>query len=185
MNVFVGHEANLSKSSSVFASRSDYPSNNVQAISSGDPSTAKNGGSYGQGASESYFGRINYNWLDKYLFTLNLRHDGSDKFPADDRWAFSYSGAFAWKLNNEKFLENVKAINELKLRIGYGLTNNQGIPSNTYVTQLTSVANGLSGTAQFQSNFANPNVKWEQTKNANLGLDGALFNWRLSFSIDV
>lgn len=185
LNVFVGHEANLSKSSNVFASRSDFPSNNVQAISSGDPSTAKNGGSYGQGASESYFGRINYNWLDKYLFTVNLRDDGSDKFPADDRWAFSYSGAFAWKLNNEKFLANVKAINELKLRIGYGLTNNQNIPSNTYVTQLTTVANGLSGTAQFQSNLANPNVTWEQTKNANIGLDGTFFNWRLNFSIDV
>lgn len=184
-NVFFGHEANLSKSSSVSASRSDFPSNNVQSISSGDPSTAKNSGEYRQGASESYFGRINYNWLDKYLFTVNLRNDGSDKFPAEDRWAFSYSGAFAWKLNNENFLANVQAINELKLRIGYGLTNNQGIPGNTYVTQLTTVANGLSGTAQFQSNLANPNVKWEQTKNTNIGLDGALFNWRLNFSVDV
>ncbi len=76
-------------------------------------------------------------------------------------------------------------INELKLRLGYGLTNNQGIPSNTYVTQLSTVATGLSGTAQFQSNLANPNVTWEKTKNANLGLDGAFFNWRLNFSIDV
>jgi TonB-linked SusC/RagA family outer membrane protein len=184
-NVFVGHEANLSKSAGVSASRSDFPSNNVQSISSGDPSTAKNGGNYGHGASESYFGRINYNWLDKYLFTINLRNDGSDKFPADDRWAFSYSGAFAWKLTNEKFLAKVKSVNELKLRLGYGLTNNQNIPSNTYVTQLTTVANGLSGTAQFQSNLANPNVKWEQTKNANIGLDATFFNWRLNFSIDV
>jgi TonB-dependent starch-binding outer membrane protein SusC len=185
LNVFAGHEANLSKSSNVYASRSDFPSNNVQSISSGDPSTAKNGGSYGQGASESYFGRINYNWLDKYLFTVNLRNDGSDKFPANDRWAFSYSGAVAWKLNNEKFLAKIKAINELKLRVGYGLTNNQNIPSNTYVTQLTTVATGLSGTAQFQSNLANPNVTWEQTKNTNLGLDGTFFNWRFNFSVDV
>jgi TonB-dependent starch-binding outer membrane protein SusC len=185
LNVFVGHEANLSRSAGSSASRSDFPSNNVQSISSGDPSTAKNGGNYGQGSSESYFGRINYNWLDKYLFTVNLRNDGSDKFPADDRWAFSYSGAFAWKLNTEKFLAQVSAINELKLRLGYGLTNNQNIPSNTYVTQLTTVANGSSGTAQFQSNLANPDVKWEQTKNANFGLDGAFFNWRLNFSIDI
>jgi TonB-linked SusC/RagA family outer membrane protein len=185
LNVFVGHEANLSRSASVSASRTDFPSNKVQSISSGDPSTAKNGGNYGHGASESYFGRINYNWFDKYLFTLNLRKDGSEKFPAYDRWAFSYSGAFAWKMNNEKFLEQVKAINELKLRIGYGLTNNQNIPANTYITQLTTVANGLSGTAQFQANLANPDVKWEQTKNANIGIDGAFFNWRLNFSIDV
>ena len=97
----------------------------------------------------------------------------------------STSGAFAWKINNEKFLQNVKAINELKLRLGYGLTNNQNIPANTYVTQLTTVANGLSGTAQYQSNLPNPNVKWEQTKNGNIGLDGAFFNWRLNFSVDV
>jgi TonB-dependent starch-binding outer membrane protein SusC len=185
LNVLLGHESNESRSADVFASRSDFPSGNVQSISSGDPSTARNNGGYGNGASESYFGRINFTWVDKYLFTFNLRNDGSDKFPKDKRWAASTSGAFAWKLNNEKFLEKVKAINELKLRLGYGLTNNQGIPANTYVTQLTTVATGLSGTAQHQSNLPNPNVTWEQTKNANIGLDGTLFNWRLNFSVDV
>ncbi len=184
LNVLLGHENNLSTSKSVFASRSDFPSNSVQSISSGDPSTAKNDGSYGDGAGESYFGRINFNWLDKYLFTANVRDDGSDKFPANDRWVVTSSGAFAWKLNNEKFFEKIKAINELKLRLGYGITNNQGIPSNTYVTQLSTVANGLSGIAQFQSNLGNPYVTWEKTKNANLGLDGAFFNWRLNFSVD-
>jgi TonB-dependent starch-binding outer membrane protein SusC len=185
LNVLLGHESNMSKSASVFASRSDFPSTNVQSISSGDPSTARNNGNYGNGASESYFSRINFSWLDKYLFTANVRRDGSDKFPATGRWATTSSGAFAWKINNEKFLENVKPINELKLRLGYGLTNNQGIPGNTYVTQLTTVANGLSGTAQFQYNLANPNVTWEKTRNANVGLDGTFFNWRLNFSVDV
>lgn len=185
LNVLLGHESNMSKSASVFASRSDFPSTNVQSISSGDPSTARNNGNYGNGASESYFSRINFSWLDKYLFTANVRRDGSDKFPANGRWATTSSGAFAWKINNENFLKNVKPINELKLRLGYGLTNNQGIPGNTYVTQLTTVANGLSGTAQFQSNLANPNVTWEKTRNANVGLDGTFFNWRLNFSVDV
>lgn len=185
LNILLGHESNLSKSASVFASRSEFPSNNVQSISSGDPSTAKNNGGYGDGASESYFSRINFSWLDKYLFTANVRRDGSDKFPESGRWATTSSGAFAWKINNEKFLTNVKTINELKLRFGYGLTNNQGIPGNTYVTQLSTAANGLSGTAQFQSNLANPYVTWEKTKNANIGLEGTLFNWRLNFSVDV
>ncbi|THU40132.1 TonB-dependent receptor [Niastella caeni] len=185
LNVLLGHESNLSKSASVFASRSDFPSNNVQSISSGDPSTAKNNGGYGDGSSESYFSRINFSWLDKYLFTANVRRDGSDKFPVSGRWATTSSGAFAWKISNEQFLVNVTAVNELKLRLGYGLTNNQGIPSNTYVTQLSTSANGLSGTAQFQSNLANPYVTWEKTKNANIGLEGTFFNWRLNFSIDV
>jgi TonB-linked outer membrane protein, SusC/RagA family len=183
--ITAGHEANLSKYANVSAARSGFPSNSVQSISSGDPTTATNSNNYGAGASESYFGRINFSLLDKYLFTANIRQDGSDKFPTSGRWATTSSGAFAWKINNEKFLQNVKAINELKLRLGYGLTNNQGIPGNTYVTQLTSAANGLSGTAQFQSNLANPFVTWEKMKNTNIGLDGTFFNWRLNFSIDV
>jgi len=185
LTVKAGHEAELRNSTFVSASRSGFPSNSVQSISSGDPTTAKNTNTYGDGSSESYFGQVFFNWLDKYLFTFNLRGDGSDKFPANIRWATTSSGAFAWKINNEKFLKNVNAINELKLRLGYGLTNNQGIPGNTYVTLLTSAANGLSGTAQFQSNLANPLVTWEKTKNTSVGLDGAFFNWRLNFSVDV
>jgi TonB-linked SusC/RagA family outer membrane protein len=185
INVMAGHEAYLFTSSSISASRSTFPSNNVQSVSSGDPTTAKNSSTLGSDASEAYFGRINFTLNDKYLFTLNIRNDGSDKFPSYDRWALTSSGAVAWKIKKEKFFENVKEINDLKLRIGYGLTNNQGIPANTYITQLATVANGLSGIAQFQNNLANPLVKWEATKNGNLGLDGTLFNWRLNFSIDV
>ncbi|MEP6556248.1 MAG: SusC/RagA family TonB-linked outer membrane protein, partial [Ferruginibacter sp.] len=127
LNVLAGHENSLNTSAGVNASRSIFPANSVQSISSGDKSTSQNGGGYNSGASESYFGRINFNWLDKYLFTLNGREDGSDKFPSNRRWAATSSGAFAWKINNEKFFESVHGINELKLRIGYGLTNNQGI----------------------------------------------------------
>jgi len=184
LNVLVGHENSLSKSAGVSASRSTFPANSVQSISSGDISTSQNSGGYGSGASESYFGRINFNWLDKYLFTLNGREDGSDKFPSDRRWAATSSGAFAWKINKEKFLEHVRAINELKLRLGYGLTNNQGIPANTYITQLSTIGNGLSGIGQYQSNLGNPDVTWEKTNNTNIGLDGALLNWRINFSVD-
>jgi TonB-linked SusC/RagA family outer membrane protein len=185
LNVLLGHEADLNTSASVSAQRSNFPSNNVQSISSGDPTTAKNGGAIGDGASESYFSRINYNFKDKYLFTVNLREDGSSNFAVGKKWVATSSGAFAWKIKEEKFLENAKAINDLKLSLGYGLTNNQGIPSNTFVTQLTTVANGLSGIAQFQSNLANPYVQWENTKDANIGLDGTLFNWKIYFSIDA
>ena len=184
LSVLIGHEAKLDKSASVTASRSTFPANSVQAISSGDITTSKNDGSYGQGAQESYFGRVNFNLIDKYLFTVNVRQDGSDKFPKDIRWATTSSGAFAWKINNEKFLANVKAVNELKLRLGYGLTNNQGIPGNTYITMLKTVVNGLSGIGQYQRNLGNPEVTWEKTKNANIGLDAAFFDWRLNFSVD-
>jgi len=186
INALVGHESQSNWSEYVNASRTNFPSNAVQAISAGDPTSATNSGSYGPGNStESYFGRVNFSWADKYLLTGNIRDDGSSSFPANNRWGLTYSGAFAWKINNEDFLKGVKEINELKLRLGYGLTNNQNIPGNTYVTQLTTVANGLSGIAQFQSNLRNPNVTWEKTDYYNAGIDGAFFNGRINFSLDV
>lgn len=186
INALVGHEAQSNWSEYISAARTNFPSNTVQAISAGDPTSATNSGSYGPGNStESYFGRVNFSWADKYLLTGNIRDDGSSSFPANNRWGLTYSGAFAWKINNEDFLKGVKEINELKLRLGYGLTNNQNIPGNTYVTQLTTVANGISGIAQFQSNLPNPNVTWEKTDYYNAGIDGTFFNGRINFSLDV
>lgn len=186
INALVGHEAQSNSFENLNGARSNFPSNNVKSISAGDATTATNSGSNGLGgSSESYFGRVNLSWNDKYLITANIRDDGSSNFPANNRWGTTYSGAFAWKINNEAFLKNVKAINELKLRLGYGLTNNQNIPGNTFVTQLTTVVNGLSGIAQFQSNLPNPDVTWEKTNYYNAGLDGSFFNDRITFSLDV
>jgi TonB-dependent starch-binding outer membrane protein SusC len=185
VNGLAGHESQLSTSESVSASRKNFPSNSVTAISSGDANTAANGGGPGSSASESYFGRINLGWNDRYLMTGNVRRDGSSNFPSWGRWVTTSSAAFAWKLSSEAFLKDVKFVNDLKLRLGYGVTNNQGIPGNTYVTMLSTVNNGLSGTAQFQSNLPNPDVRQEQTKYSNAGIDGTFSNWRLSFSFDI
>lgn len=183
-NVMVGHEAQLSTFERVGASRSNFPSNNVQTIGSGDPTTAINSGDKGHSAQESYFGRLNVGINDKYLLTGNIRADGSSKFASGNRWVTTYSGAFAWKVNQEKFLSDVKSVNELKLRLGYGLTNNQGIPDYAYTSALSTVPTALSGIAQLTSTIGNPSVKWEKTKYANIGLDGTLFAWRINFSVD-
>ncbi|MDP4256309.1 MAG: SusC/RagA family TonB-linked outer membrane protein, partial [Bacteroidota bacterium] len=186
LNALLGHEAQTSSYENVGGQRSNFPSNNVQSLNGGDATTAKNSGDNGLGSAlESYFGRLNLSWNDKYLITANVRNDGSSNFPASNRRVTTYSGAFAWKITNETFLKDVSVLNELKLRLGYGLTNNQGIPGNTFVTQLQTVANGLSGIAQFQSNLANPMVSWEKTNYYNAGLDGSLLGGRLSFSFDA
>ena len=184
VNVMAGHEAQLNISENVSATRTNFPSNNVQTISSGDANTANNSGTKGQSAQESYLGRINFSYNDKYLFTGNVRADGSSKFAPGNRWVTTYSGALAWKISNEQFLKNVNAVNQLKLRGGYGLTNNQNISDYAYAATLNTIPNGLSGIAQLTSNLPNPFVKWEKTKYANIGLDAAFFNWRLSFSVD-
>lgn len=185
VNVMAGHEAQLNKSENVSAGRTNFPSNNVQVISSGDPNTATNSGIKTQSALESYFGRVNFGLDDKYLLTGNIRTDGSSKFAAGNRWVTTYSGALAWKINNEAFLKDLKAVNELKLRIGYGLTNNQNIRDFAYTSTLGTVATGLSGIAQLTRNIGNPFVEWEKTNYSNIGLDGTFFDWRINFSVDV
>jgi TonB-linked SusC/RagA family outer membrane protein len=184
INVLAGHEAQLSTYSNVIASRKNFPSNNVQAINSGDATTATNSGDKEQSSQESYFGRINLGYNDKYLLTGNLRDDGSSKFAPGNRWVTTYSGAFAWRLSNEAFLKDFTAVNDLKLRLGYGLTNNQNIGNNTYAATLTTVATGLSGNSQLTSNLPNASVKWETTKSFNIGLDATLLQNRIGFSID-
>ena len=186
INALAGHEAQLESYANVSAKRTNFPSNNVISVDAGDGTTATNSGNKGTGpALESYFGRVNFIWNEKYLLTGNVRRDGSSNFPAENRWVTTYSGAIAWRINNEIFLKSLKSISDLKLRIGYGLTNNQNIPGNTYVTQLASAANGLSGTAQAQYNLGNPYVQWEKTKYSNVGLDGAFFNSKINFSLDL
>jgi TonB-linked SusC/RagA family outer membrane protein len=182
-NLMVGHEAQLSKSESLSAYRETFPSNNVQVINGGDPATAKNGGSKGHSAQESYFGRLNFGLDDTYLLTVNVRADGSSKFAAGRRWVTTYSGGFAWKLKTG-LLANVNQINDLKLRIGYGLTNNQNISDYAYTSTLGTVPNGLTGVGQLTLTMGNPFVEWEKTKYSNIGLDGTLFNRRLDFSVD-
>ncbi|WP_225586928.1 TonB-dependent receptor [Algoriphagus sp. Y33] len=185
LNVMTGHEAQLSKSENIFASRTNFPSNNVQTISAGDPLTAMNSGVKSHNSQESYFGRVNFGIDDKYLLTGNVRADGSSKFAAGNRWVATYSGAIAWKIHNENFLKDVKNMNELKLRVGYGLTNNQNIPDYRYTSGLATVTTGLSGVSQIVRNMGNPVVEWERTRYSNIGLDGTFFNWRINFSVDI
>ncbi|WP_071146953.1 SusC/RagA family TonB-linked outer membrane protein [Bacteroides ihuae] len=183
-NVLIGHEAQLSRGEDVSAYRENFPSNNVQVISSGDATTAKNSGTKSQSAMESYFGRINLGINDKYLFTLNVREDGSSKYAPANRWVMTYSAAAAWRISNETFLKKIKNINDIKLRVGYGLTNNPGGRDYAYTTVLTTVSNSLSGVSQLTSQFGNPDLGWEKTKNTNIGLDAAFLDWRLNFSVD-
>jgi TonB-linked SusC/RagA family outer membrane protein len=184
LTAMAGHEASLNKSQSISGSRTNYPSASVQVLNGGDPTTAKNGGSKGHSSKESYFGRLNIGINDKYLFTGNVREDGASMYAEANRWVLSYSGALAWKINNESFLKSVSKVNELKLRLGYGLTNRQAGRDYVYTSTFATVPTGLTGVAQRIQNIATPDLEWEQTDNTNIGLDGTFFNWRLSFSVD-
>ncbi|MDM8159972.1 TonB-dependent receptor [Labilibaculum sp. K2S] len=184
LTAMAGHEASLDKSHKISGSRTNYPSASVKVLDGGDPTTATNSGNKGHNSKEAYYGRLNFGINDKYLFTGNIREDGASMYAEDHRWILSYSGALAWKIDKENFLINASKINQLKLRVGYGLTNRQAGRDYVYTSTFVTVPTGLTGVAQRIKNIANPDLEWEQTINSNIGLDGAFFNWRLSFSLD-
>jgi TonB-dependent starch-binding outer membrane protein SusC len=184
LTAMAGHEWQLNYSRQLGAARKDYPTNTVQTIGSGDPSTATNYGSKGQSAIESYFGRLDFGFNDRYLFTGNARYDGNSMYAEQNRWILSYSGALAWKINNESFFAGVNNVDELKLRLSSGLTNRAGGRDYSYASTLTTSSTGLGGVALVNDEIGNPNLKWEQTTYNNVGLDGAFFNWRINFSVD-
>jgi len=138
----------------------------------------------------SFYGRINYNYANKYLLTATVREDGSSRFGANNRWATFPSAALAWKINEEGFMKDMATVNELKLRVGYGVTGNQEIGnfkySSTYAIN-SSAGTYFNGTFYSPYNItgiANPNLKWEQTSQFNAGVDFVLFNNVLRGSVD-
>lgn len=137
----------------------------------------------------SVYGRINYRLLDRYMFTFTLRNDGSSRFGENNRWGLFPSGALAWNVSEEDFFPTT-TINNLKLRLGYGVTGNQEIPNNLFREQLSIAGSaiyslgGESVPSVLPSNFPNPDLKWEQTSQLNVGLDLGLFEGRLTGSVD-
>lgn len=141
----------------------------------------------------SFFGRLNYTLMDKYLFTFTLRNDGSSRFSPDTRWGLFPSAAFAWNMNKESFLENVTVLSELKLRLGYGLTGQQEINQGDYpylaiYTFGQPTAQYLLGDTFYTTarpNGYDANIKWEETKTYNAGLDFGLLDDRITGAIDI
>jgi TonB-dependent starch-binding outer membrane protein SusC len=184
LTAMAGHESQLNHWRGLSGSRLDYPTTTVQTVGGGDPETATNDGSKGHSAVESYFGRLDLGYNDRYQFTGNARYDGDSRYAEENRWIMSYSGVIAWKINNESFFSSVDKINELKLRLSSGLTNRAGGPDYAYASTLNTVSTGLGGVALVNDRIGNPDLKWEQTNYNNIGLDGAFFNSRISFSVD-
>lgn len=141
--------------------------------------------------SLSFFGRVNYSYLDKYLFSFNMRRDGASKFGEENRWGNFPSVSLAWRVKREKFMRNVEWINDLKLRASIGTIGNNRIQDYLYITTFNNDGayyygvNNRIDYALYSASLVNPYLKWESTESRNLGLDATLFNQRLTLSVDV
>ncbi|MDR1523735.1 MAG: TonB-dependent receptor [Tannerella sp.] len=139
----------------------------------------------------SFFGRVNYSLMNRYLLTATVRHDGSSRFNKDNRWGTFPSFALGWKIKEEGFLRDARELSDLKLRLGYGLTGQQNIGSDyAYFASYTLNKNGAyypigyGNGETYRPDAYNKNLKWEKTETYNAGLDFGFFNGRISGSLD-
>ncbi|MCK0135715.1 TonB-dependent receptor [Arenibacter sp. S6351L] len=134
----------------------------------------------------SYIGRINYNYLNKYLLTGTLRADGSSRFGENNKFGYFPSFAFGWKLDKESFVPDI--FDELKLRASWGITGNQDIGNynsiSTYSSGLSAILDDQLATSLRPSRIANPNLKWESTAQIDIGIDARILGGRVSATLD-
>ncbi len=148
------------------------------------------GGNYTEWAMRSYFGRVNLSWDDRYLLEANLRADGSSKFAPGHRWGYFPSVSAGWRLSQERFMERARTwLDHLKLRASYGsLGNNSTTTYYMYQSLFSTQGYVLGGTTAggfAQTVLSNPSLSWEKTYMANVGIDFAVLNNRLSGSLDL
>ncbi|WP_461138121.1 TonB-dependent receptor [Spirosoma pomorum] len=138
----------------------------------------------------AFFGRLNYAYKDKYIAQFILRREGSSRFGANNKFGNFPAASVGWTISKENFMSNVQFVNTLKLRVGYGVTGNQGIPNYQSVVRLSTGNFYLNDDGVWRqtygpSNNPNPNLRWERKQEVNVGLDFGLFDNRLTGAIEV
>lgn len=169
---------------------SGFPSDatGTNNVGSGTQSTYAVGSNKFANRLLSFLGRVNYALMDKYLLTATFRADGSSRFGANNRFGYFPSFSGAWKINEESFLKDVSAINNLKLKASWGRTGNQSIADYqsfvTYASGPLGVFNGQLNSTQEPARLPNADLRWETTEQTNVGFEIGLLNDRISASAD-
>jgi len=180
--VLVGSEYISNYSSSVGASRSrfDYITPAFQYVDyGGTQADLWNGGGASEWALFSVFGSVNYNYDNRFLLTGSLRGDASSRFSKNNQWGYFPSVSAGWRISQEKFMQNVDWVSDLKLRASTGKLGNQEIGNYSYLTILR-----RSGDQYITARYGNPDLKWETTQQNNIGIDLGLLQNKISLSVD-
>lgn len=189
MSFMVGNTLEEWNTTTLWGSYEKLPNNsdNLQELDAGtlNPQT---GGNSSTTSILSYFGRVNYNYANKYYLTATYRLDGSSKFMSKNKWASFPSASLAWRVSGEPFMESISTVlNDLKLRAGWGRVGNQNLPSGVYMSQLGqsyyAFGDNVVNTT-YPSLVKNEDVKWETVEDYNFGIDYGFFNNKLTGSLE-
>ena len=182
VNAMIAQEMTSSHWEYILAKRLAGP-DNLHDINAGDQTTSTTNGSSGDTRFLSFFGRAFYSYDDRYLLTLTLRRDGSSNFADGHQYGWFPSAALAWRISNEEFLKGT-AVNDLKLRLGYGSVGNSNVPAMAWQATLSTVTTNW-GNGYLTGRIPNENLSWETTHSFNAGIDFSILRSRINLSVDA
>ncbi len=192
-NVMAGASGTTSKWSQTYQTVSHFLNGDIKTLNAGNKVEQGNGTTASDWAIMSYVGRFSYNFDSKYLLTANFRADGSSKLAPGNRWGYFPSVSAAWRISSEEFMKDIKWIDDLKIRGGWGQTGNQSGVGDYGYLQLRNItrqnwwetgkANALPITSP--ANMSNSELTWETTTQTNIGVDFTVLNNRLTFTADA
>lgn len=187
-NTLLGYSQISFKGNSLTASRQNFYNNDIQSISQGSVNSRDNRGNDFEWGLRSYFGRLTYNYNERYFFEANARYDGSSRFTGKNKYGFFPSFSGAWRISEESFWDGLRdAVDEFKIRGSWGQTGNQAVGLYSYLETLVSRNYTFAGNAVqglYQPTLANTDLTWETTTQSNIGIDGQLWEGKVGFTFD-
>lgn len=188
--LLVGNSNNANTYSQTYASGSDFPANSIIHTVNGANNLTDGGSSKSEWAIASFFGRVMYDFSHKYLLTANIRYDGSSKLAKNNKWGAFPSFSAGWRISEESFFKNIRFIDDLKLRAGWGKNGNQeGIGNyawyGKHYIQRVPKTDPLSGPSIIRYCLENRDLTWETTTQTNVGIDLSMFNNRVVLNLDA
>ena len=192
VNVFVAGEQQEGYSDNFSAGRTNFPTSAIDQLFAGSAVNQTNGGSASETARQNVFGRLSYDFKSKYFLDFNFRYDGSANFPEGNRFGFFPGFSAAWRISEEKFMDNLSFIDELKLRGSYGEIGNDQVPAFQYLSTYSTATAGYNfGQVKTQSAglnagvSPNPLITWEVARLVDIALSGSFWNGLFGFELDV
>ena len=188
ISAVIGYTFQQFKYTTSTASAQSLTTNNLNTDNLGVGGALSSSSSTNSHSLESFLGRINYSLLDRYLLTVSVRRDGASVLGSAHNFGTFPSGALAWRISSEPFMQNITTISDLKLRVGYGVTGNSNIDPYSSLSQYgfnNYVLNGTRVVGTSPNNIGNDNLQWESTASANIGVDLGLLQNRITFTADV
>lgn len=187
--VLAGTQVEYNKTQSLSGNRQVFPNNQVQELNAGSTGAQSNDGTTTEWSLYSFYGRLNYDFQEKYLLEVNARNDASSRFPPDHKWALFPSVSLGWRIGREKFLEDISWLSDLKLRGSWGELGNQNITNYPYQYVYNPgyaypYTNGVLTSGVIQTNLVDTSIRWETTRVLDFGADVNLFQNKLAITFD-